>query len=185
MPSARFALALMAGAGLTACAAETPPEVVVTVTRTPEESPGGSPSPAESSAPAAQGAPESDVKGRTFDFGLVEEAERVGETDVLVLDRWTDPRVDDDTLAEDGLEVGRWELGSDRYVNKNTEVTFDIPVRAGARFLLHHCVSAGEPLETRSVSATELAAAPEADRLVLVEVDEDGWATGGETFAGC
>jgi hypothetical protein len=35
------------------------------------------------------------------------------------------------------------------------------------------------------VSATELADAPESDRLVLLELDDDGWATGGETLAGC
>jgi hypothetical protein len=35
------------------------------------------------------------------------------------------------------------------------------------------------------VTATELADAPDTDRLVLVTIDADGWATGGETLAGC
>ena len=186
MPSARLALALVAGAGLVACGTETPPEVVVTVT----QAPGSSASDSLSSSRVLRNststrAPTSDVKGRRFDFGLVLRAERVGYSDVLVLDRWTDPKVDDDTLAENGLEIDTWQLGSDRYVNKNAKVTFDIPVRDGTTFLLHHCVRAGEPLETRSVTATELAAAPASDRLALVQVDQDGWATSGETLAGC
>ena len=35
-------------------------------------------------------------------------------------------------------------------------------------------MSAGDPLQTRSVSATELAAAPDTDRLLLVTLDGDG-----------
>ena len=50
---------------------------------------------------------------------------------------------------------------------------------------VHHCTAAGEPLQTRSVTTKELADAPEADRLLLVTLDGSGWATGGETFAGC
>ena len=185
MPSARLALALVAGSGLAACGTETPPEVVVTVTRAPGSSASDCPSSSPSSASTTTDVPTSDVTGRRFDFGLVLRAERAGATDVLVLDRWTDPEVDGDTLAERGLEVGTWQLGSNRYLNQNTKVTFDIPVRDGTTFLLHHCVGAGEPLETRSVTATELADAPASDRLVLLQVDQDGWATSGETLAGC
>ena len=90
---------------------------------------------------------------------------------MLVLDRWTDPSVDDAVLAKQGLPVNSWQVGSDRYVNQNDKKTFDIPVREGTTFLLHHCVTAGEPLQTRSVSANELADAPETDRLLLVTLD--------------
>ena len=188
MPSTPLALAVLAASacmGLASCAGtDTPAEVVVTVTQSPTTA--GSSSPAPSPSPTTKAAvPTSEVEGRDFDFGLVTSTRRVGDTDVLVLDRWTDPKVPDDTLARRGLEVAAWDLGSDRYVNQNTKVTFDVPVRAGTTFLLHHCVAKGEPLQTRSVSATELAEAPESDRLVLVEVDDDGWATGGETLAGC
>ena len=117
-------------------------------------------------------------RAATFDFGMVTRRRTAGDTDVLVLDRWTDPGVPDDTLADQGLEVRAWDLASGRYVNQNAKVTFDIPVREGTTFLLHHCVAPGEPLQTRSVTATELADAPEADRLVLVEIDEQGWAPG-------
>lgn len=189
MPSARLALAVVASTGLAACGDAAPPEVVVTVTATPTPAssaapPTSPPSPAPTASTKAV-APTSDVRGRAFDFGVVTGTRRAGEVDVLVLDRWTDPEVSDEVLAERGVAVGPWQLGSDRYVNQNDQKTFDIPVRRGTTFLLHHCVAAGEPLETRTVSATELADAPDSDRLVLVTVDGDGWATGGETLPGC
>lgn len=188
MPSAHLALATLAAlavAGLTGCASnDATSEVVVTVTGTPTPAVSAEPSPSTSPTKKAA-APKSEVVGRDFDFGLVTSTRTAGGTDVLVLDRWTDPSVPDDTLARNGLEVGAWDLGSDRYVNQNTKVTFDVPVREGTTFLLHHCVAKGEPLQTRSVTATELADAPEGDRLLLVEIDDKGWATGGETLAGC
>ncbi len=58
-------------------------------------------------------------------------------------------------------------------------------VRAETTFLVDHCVAHVEPLQTRSGSAGELAEAPDSDRLVLLTLDGAGWATGGETFAGC
>jgi hypothetical protein len=184
-PATLASLAALACAGLTACGGSgVPPEVVVTVTQSPSASKPGSASPSQAS-PTKKATATSEVRGRDFDFGFVTAAKKVGDTDVLVLDRWTDPNVPDEKLADDGLEAAPWDLGSDRYVNQNDKVTFDIPVREGTSFLLHHCVAKGEPLQTRSVGASELAGAPEADRLVLVEIDDDGWATGGETFAGC
>ena len=185
MPCAPLALALVAGVGLTACGTDTPQEVVVTVTGTPSDAAApDSPAPS-STAPARVKAPTSDVKGRAHDFGQVTGAKREGNIDVLVLDRWTDPKVDDSVVATRGLPVTTWQVGSNRYVNRNSTKTFDIPVREGTTFLLHHCVTAGDPVQTRSVGAAELAAAPGADRLLLVTLDSDGWATGGETFAGC
>jgi len=129
MPCAPLALALVAGAGLSACGSDTPPEVVVTVTGTPSgaaSSAGPTPS---STASAKVKAPTSDVKGRAFDFGQVTGAKRAGDVDVLVLDRWTDPNVDDEVVAKQGLPVTSWQVGSDRYVNQNDKKTFDIPVR--------------------------------------------------------
>jgi hypothetical protein len=185
MPCAPLALAVVVGASLGACGTDGGREVVVTVTATPSGV--GAPS---SPAPSTTGsgrvrAPTSDVEGRAFDFGLVTGAKREGDVDVLVLDRWTDPGVKDAVVAKQGLPVISWQVGSNRYVNQNAKKTFDIPVREGATFLLHHCVAAGDPLQTRSVGASELADAPDSDRLVLVSIDGDGWATGGETFAGC
>lgn len=187
LASPALALAMVAGGGLSACGAGTPQEVVVTVTGTPSGA-ATTTTPTSSGPPSAQAEakpPTSDVKGRAFDFGMVTGAKRAGKLDVLVVDRWTDPRVDDAVLAVRGLPVTSWKVGSDRFVNQNDKKTFDIPVRAEATFLLNHCVADGEPLQARSVSATELAEAPDSDRLVLVTLDGSGWATGGETFAGC
>jgi len=189
MPSAhlaRLALAALACAALTACGGpDVPPEVVVTVTANPSPSRSAGASPGTASPTKKAAAPKSEVKGRDYDFGLVQSAKKVGDTDVLVLDRWTDPKVDDEVVAKQGLPVTSWRVGSDRYVNQNDKKTFDIPVREGTTFLLHHCTAAGEPLQTRSVTTKELADAPEVDRLLLVTLDGSGWATGGETFAGC
>ena len=185
MTCAHLALALVAGAGLSACGSDTPAEVVVTVTGTPSGAASGGSATPSSTAPTKVKAPTSDVKGRKFDFGMVTGAKRAGGVDVLVLDRWTDPEVKDEVLAERGLPVTSYEFGSDRYVNQNDKKTFDIPVREGTTFLLHHCGTPGDPLQTRSVTAAELADAPDTDRLVLVTIDKDGWATGGETLAGC
>lgn len=183
--AALVAVTVAVGAtGLTACANENEPipEVVVTVTSSASTSTSPSTATSPSATPAAV---TSDVEGRDFDFGVVLRAEKEDGTDVLVVDRWTDPKVDDAVLAKKGLPVESWDLGSKRFVNQNTKKTFDVPVREGASFLLNHCVAAGEPLQTKSVSATELADAPEADRLVLLELDDAGYATAGETFAGC
>ena len=183
LPAAAAVLAL--GAGLAACGDDTPDtaeptEVVVTVTATPSAKATASPR-----ATAKPAAVKSDVKGRDYDFGLVVGRRTVSGTDVLVLDRWTDPRVPDDRLAKQGVEVAPWKIGSGRYRNQNTEKTFDIPVREGTSFLLNHCIAMDEPVTTRSVSAKELADAPESDRLLLVELDGSGYATAGQTVAGC
>ncbi|WP_392543224.1 hypothetical protein [Oryzobacter telluris] len=180
---ATAAVVATALAALTGCgsdAPERPQDVVVTVTASPSPS-------ASSAAPSASAKPatiRSDVKGRRFDFGLVESRRTSGGTDVLVIDRWTDPKVDDALLAKQGLPVEPYEVRSARYLNQKKK-TFDVPVREGTSFLLNHCVALGEPPETRSVSAEELAAASSVDRLLLVELDAAGYATGGETFPGC
>ncbi|HEU5242545.1 MAG TPA: hypothetical protein VFU25_11040 [Ornithinibacter sp.] len=183
MPSAPHALALLSCVWLAACGdADPPDEVVVTVTATPSTA---VPPPASSAPAPSEPLPSSDVVGRRFDFGLVTGTKRAGDVDVLVVDRWTDPGVGDAVLAERGLEVAPWQLGSDRFVNQNDRKTFDVPVRDGVAFTLNHCVALGEPLQTRSVGAAELAEAPDADRLLLVRLDDEGWATGGQTLAGC
>ncbi|MFL6170707.1 MAG: hypothetical protein ACJ711_13625, partial [Ornithinibacter sp.] len=87
MPCAPLALALVAGAGLSACGADAPREVVVTVTGTPSDAaPAGTPTPS-STASGRVRAPTSDVRGRAVDFGLVTGVKRDGDVDVLVLDR--------------------------------------------------------------------------------------------------
>jgi hypothetical protein len=164
---------------------ETPGEVVVTVTASAVESE-DSPTPSTTTSSTSTQPVASDVVGRNFDFGVVTAVDDEGGTEVLVFDRWTDPGVDDSVLAQKGLVVSTYDLDKSPYTNVNTEVTFRIPVDDGTSFLLHHCVQKDDPVTTRSVTATELAQAAPADRLVLLTIDpETGYTTGGETFAGC
>ena len=155
VPDAVRPLALaVACAGLVACGDAAPPEVVVTVTATPSGAPPPATPDATTSSANSVPAPTSDVEGRRFDFGMVTGTERAGDVDVLVLDRWTDPSVERRGTRRAGsagraLEV----LGPFRQPERPK--TFDIPVREGTTFVLHHCVAAGEPLQTRPVGATE------------------------------
>jgi hypothetical protein len=165
-------------------------EVVVTVTASTAESPSESPPATESESEDAEPTPEETLKsddvGRKFDFGIVKSISTEDGTVVFAFDRWTDPEVDDAVLAQEGLTVEPYDLDENRFQNINTENTFRVPVREGASFLLHHCVQEGEPVTSRSVSAEELAQADPADALVLLDIDpKTGYATGGETFAGC
>jgi hypothetical protein len=177
--------ALLAAGLLAGCGGGSPGEVVVTVTAATSDSTSPSETPSEEQA-TPEATVESDDVGRTFDFGVVKSVETEGDTEVLVFDRWTDPDVDDAVLADEGLVVSPYDLDDSPYRNVNTEVTFRIPVRPDTTFLLHHCVKKGEPVTSKSVTPQELAAADPADRLVLLTIDpEDGYTTGGETFAGC
>lgn len=181
---AALGAALLAGCG----GDGTPGEVVVTVTASTSDAPSESPSESETtpSEPAPAETLESEDVGRKFDFGVVKSITTEDGTVVFAFDRWTDPEVDDAVLAQKGIEVEPYDLDDNRFQNINTENTFRVPVREGASFLLHHCVQAGEPVTSRSVSAEELAKADPADALVLLDIDpETGYATGGETFAGC
>jgi hypothetical protein len=178
------AAALLAAGLLSACGGGNPDAVVVTVTA---GSGSGSPSAPDASP---DGQPDqklvpSDVKGRKFDFGVVTKVDDVNGTPVLVFDRWTDPKVDDKVLAQEGIAVRTYDKAKNPYRNVNTKVTFRIPVHEGVTFLLHHCTNKDEPLQSKSVTAQELADAPAEDKLVLLEIDSDGYTTGGETFAGC
>jgi hypothetical protein len=167
---------------------ETPGEVVVTVTAGASDSPSESPSEtaSEKSEPAPAETVKSDDVGRKFDFGIVKSVDTDGGTQVLVFDRWTDPKVDDTVLAQKGLDVEPYDLDRSPFENINTTNTFRVPVREGTTFLLHHCVQKGEPVTSKSVSAEELAAADRADALILLDIDpKTGYTTGGETFAGC
>jgi hypothetical protein len=181
-------VAALAAAVLGGCGSdESPGEVVVTVTAGASDAPSETPSESPSTTkPAPAETVKSDDVGRKFDFGIVKSVDTVGETQVLVFDRWTDPKVDDAVLAQKGLDVRPYDLDKPPFENVNTTNTFRVPVRDGTTFLLHHCVQKGEPVTSKSVSAEELAKADPADALILLDIDpKTGYTTGGETFAGC
>ncbi len=183
------AAGLLAAALLAGCGGEaTPGEVVVTVTASTKDAAGGSESPSKSATtkPAPAETLKSDDVGRKFDFGKVTSITNENGTLVFAVDRWTVPSLDDAKLAQTGIEVAPYNLSNIPFRNVNKTNTFRVPVRDGASFLLHHCVAKGEPVTSKSVDARELAAADRADTLILLTIDpKTGYATGGETLAGC
>jgi hypothetical protein len=163
---------------LSACGGSPPATQDVTVTVTPTVTASG---PAK---PATPTVPRSDVKGRKFDFGTVVSAKKVAGVIVLELDRWTWKGLDDAKLAQQGVPVGPFK-GPVPYTNQNARLTYTIPVVDGARVLQHHCVSADQPVQTKSVSADQLAGLPDRENTVLVTLDGEGRATAAENIAGC
>jgi hypothetical protein len=158
----------------------TPAGAPVTVTVTPTVTAGSS----TSSKPAAPKAPRSDVVGRQFDFGTVAKVSDVGSTTVLELDRWTWKGLADAKLAREGVPSGPFK-GKVPYTNQNDEITFTIPVADGARVLFNHCVAFDQPLQTKSVTAKELADLGEREDTVLVQLDDKGRLTSAQNIPGC
>ena len=163
---------------LSACGGPPPSGQDVTVTVTPTVTASG---PAKPTTPTV---PTSDVKGRKFDFGTIVSAKKVAGVIVLELDRWTWKKLDDAKLAQQGVPVGPFK-GDPPYTNQNAKLTYTIPVTAGARVLQHHCVAADQPLQTKSVSADQLAGLADRENTVLVTLDAQGRATAAENIPGC
>jgi hypothetical protein len=174
---ATAALAL-AGCGDGSEAAGAP--VTVTVTPTVTASPKASPTRTEPTKPAA---PKSDVVGRGYDFGTVTDLKKVGDTEVLELDRWTWKGLDDGKLARDGVPLSPFK--GQPYTNQNDRLTYTIPVAEDARVLYHHCVKAGEPQQTRSATIKEMSRLEKRENLVLVRLDDRGRAVAVDNLPGC
>ena len=178
------ALCALATVGLAGCGGGSSPEggapVTVTVTPTVTSTPKAKASPTKKAAPATA---RSEVRGRGFDFGTVVDLRRVGETTVLTLDRWTYKGLDDAKLAREGLPVRPFK--GTPYSNQNSRLDYDIPLAENARILYHHCVADGEPLQTRSAEADELAGLDERERLLVVKLDEQGRAVAIDNLPGC
>ena len=145
-------------------------------TRTPSGSPTG-----RDTAAALR----SSVLGRTWDVGTITAIEHVGTTQVVVLDRWTVKGLSDAKLASDGIPVKRYAFDKSPYTNENTKVTFRIPVTADPLVILRHCISADLPLQAKSATLADLAAAGEKDRIVLVGLDPRGWLVSAQNLPGC
>ena len=171
------AAATLAVVALGACGSDTPSGAPVTVTVTPTATAGGTPA---SSRPAAPTVPRSDVVGRAYDFGTVAKVSTVGSTTVLELDRWTWRKLDDATLARDGVPTRPFK-GALPYTNQNTETTFTIPVADGAPVLRHHCVALDQPLQTKTVTVEELADLPARED----QLDAKGRLTSAQNIPGC
>ena len=185
-PQHRTALSTLAcGAALGALSAcgggATPKAPDVTVTVTPTVT---APATSGTSKPAAAQVPESDDKGRKFDFGTVVSAKEVRGVTVLELDRWTWLGLDDAKLARQGVPLGAF-TGGLPYENQNAKLTFTLPVSSGARILYHHCVAADQPVQSKSVSAKDLAGLADRENTVLVALDDHGRVTSADNIPGC
>lgn len=178
------AVATVAAATLTATACGNQPistgaeTTTMTVTPTVTAKP-----PKQAATSTSAGALHSDDRGRHFDLGAVTAVDQDHGHPVLVLDRWTDPKVPDAKLAQQGIPIAPYRGAP--FKNVNTKLTYRIPVTANATLLEHHCLAPGEPLQTKSVSAADLASLEKRDRVVVVMLDERGYATKVENLPGC
>jgi hypothetical protein len=180
------ACALAAGALVTAtalagCGGDTQPGGNVTVTVTPTVTASSASKPKPAPKPAA---PTSDDKGRAFEYGTVTKSSKVGDTTVLEIDRWTWKGLDDTKLAQSGVPTTPFK-GKEPYTNQNAKLTYTVPVADGARVLVHHCVAADEPLQTKSVDAAALADLPARENTVLFKLDDKGWLVSADNIPGC
>jgi hypothetical protein len=154
----------------------------VTVTVTPTVTAPGQESP-KKQEPAKPAEPKSDVVGRGYDFGTVTRLDTVGDTEVLVLDRWTWKGLDDAKLARDGVPLSPFK--GRPYTNQNDRLTYKVPVAEDARVLYHHCVKEGEPQQTRTATVKEMAGLAQGENLVLVRLDDQGRAVAIDNLPGC
>jgi hypothetical protein len=190
MKTQQTAAALGAAAALVlaGCGGEEPtgaggPAVTITVTPTVTATSTPAATSESSSATTERPVLPSDVKGRGYDFGTITRLDTVKGVEVVTLDRWTYKGIDDQKLATSGVPLKAFK--GKPYTNQNAKLTYDIPLAEGARILYHHCVAAGEPLQTRSASMKELAGLGDKENLVLVKLDDKGHATAVDNLPGC
>lgn len=180
---ARAGLCLGAVALLTGCGADRPaPETVVTVTVTPTITVTRA-LPTPTSATTSTGSAKSDVVGRRFDLGTIVRVTKEQGVPVIVFDRWTARGVSDSTIAASGVPV---RVHSDApYENLNAAVTYRIPVAPDATFIYAHCVDVDQPAERRSSTLDEFTRLPEAEKVVLLTLDDRGRATRARNDPAC
>lgn len=171
-------LAAVASFALAGCGGS-PKNADVTVTVTPTVTAKAAPA-TKTPAPKAT----SDVKGRAFDFGTVTKVGTVAGTTVIELDRWTWKGLDDAKLAQQGVPTKPFR-GKVPYENQNDKLTYSIPVVDGARILVHHCIAADQPLQTKSADAAALAGLPDRENTVLVKLDDQGRMVAADNIPGC
>ncbi|GAB3438509.1 hypothetical protein GCM10027517_10900 [Phycicoccus ginsengisoli] len=171
-------LAAVASLALAGCGGS-PTGADVTVTVTPTVTAKAAPA---KKTPAATAT--SDVKGRAFDYGTVTKVGTVAGTTVIELDRWTWKGLDDAKLAQQGVPTAPFK-GAVPYENQNAKLTYSIPVADGARILVHHCVAADQPLQTKSADAAALAKLPDRENTVLVKLDDQGRMVAADNIPGC
>jgi len=177
------ALLLAGCGGGSSTASGTPVTVTVTPTVTSTPPPAKTQAASSSSSTTPRGEVKSDVKGRGYDLGTATRVRTTKGVDVVTLDRFTWKGLDDARLATGGVPLGGF-TGTP-YTNQNTRLTYDIPLAENARVLYHHCVKAGEPLQTKSFDVKDLTGLASRENVLLVKLDEDGQAIAIDNLPGC
>lgn len=168
---------------LTACGGSDPPAGQPAVTTTPTVTASGQEPSGSASTTAPSGPPKSAVQGRAYDLGVVVSTATVGDVQVATLDRWTVRKLGDAKLARNGYRVRR--LAKSPFYNQNSITTYVVPLTDDVNILYHHCLSADEPLQTRSATVEEMAGLDKKEQVVLVTLDEHGYATAIENYPVC
>lgn len=160
---------------LSGCGSKAPttPENVVTVTVTPTITATATrPSATAVPTSTAVGTAKSDVVGRQFDLGTIVAVEKENGVTVLVFDRWTARGVSGSTVASEGVPM---RAHSDApFDNKNTRITYRIPVAPGALFTYQHCVAVDQPAEKKTSTLTDFQNLPDSEKVILVSLDTKG-----------
>jgi len=114
----------------------------------------------------------SDVVGRKFDLGTIVKVEEVSGVPVITFDRWTALGVKDSMLAVKGVPIG---VHSDaRYRNLNNRITYRVPVAEGALFTYRHCVAVDQPPQQKPSSLDEFSGLQNAEKVILLTLDQNG-----------
>lgn len=176
------AVAALSGCGSNA---STTPGTVVTVTVTPTITAKAArpTSTAAASTTTAAGTVKSDVVGRKFDLGTIVAVEKENGVPVLIFDRWSARAVSDSIVATEGIPM---RSHSDApYVNRNSQVTYRIPVAPGAVFTYRHCVAIDQPAERKASTLAEFQRLQNPEKVVLVSLDSKGQAVEAQNDPAC
>lgn len=150
----------------------TTPTVTVTLAR-----------PTPTVAATTTGSPRSDVAGRRFDLGTIVRVKDEGGVPVIIFNRWSARDVRDSTVAAKGLTL---RVHSDApYVDRNAEVTYQIPVALGATFTYAHCISIDQPARRESSTLKKFTRLQDPENLVLLTLDRQGRATRARNDPAC
>jgi hypothetical protein len=134
-------------------------------------------------AAATTGSPKSDDVGRRFDLGTIVGVEDVGQVPVIIFNRWSARDVQDSKVAAEGLT---FRVHSDNpYVDRNSKVTYRIPVAPGATFTYAHCVNIDQPARRESSTLKEFTRLKEPENLVLLTLDSRGRVTRARNDPAC
>ena len=102
---------------------------------------------------------------------------------VIIFNRWSARDIPDSKVAAEGLTL---RVHTDEpYVDRNSEVTYRIPVAPGATFTYAHCVSNDQPATRESSTLKDFTRLKDPENLVLLTLDSRGRATRARNDPAC